>query len=140
MDYLISWNGQQICVGLLKKDSAEEQINFAHNIFKSHCNDYLFHGALNFKSIKQFMKFLILKDYQPKLMDNIGANKQKRKELLRESFNLARETWENKVGFRNFIQEIYRNDNPYSVSVSSQQKNWDDDEFEQQIQWTKENS
>jgi hypothetical protein len=135
--YVVSWYGQQVCVGLLEKEGAEEEINFAHNTFKSYCNEYLFHGALNFKSIKQFMKFLILKEYQPKLMDNIGANKQKRKELLQESFDSARETWENNVSFRNFVQEIYKNENPYMVSASTDQRDWDDEEFEQQIEWTK---
>jgi len=115
VNYLISWYGQHICVGLLNKEGAEQEANLAHNLFKSHNNEYLFHGALNFKSVKEFWRFLILKEYLPKLMDNMGCSKKKKKELLKESFIKARETKENNVNFQNFMQQISASNNCYNL-------------------------
>lgn len=113
MRYLISWYGQQIAVGILEKDGIEEEINLAHNLFNSYHKDYLFHATLHFKSVKQFWKFLILKEYLPMLMDNIGANKQKRMSLLKKAFSIARETRNNKVGYENFMDKITAENNHY---------------------------
>jgi hypothetical protein len=117
MNYLISWYGQQICVGLLNKEGAEEEANLAHNLFKSHNNTYLFHGALNFKSTKEFWRFLILKEYLPKLMDNLGCSRRKRKELLQDSFVKVREVKENNVNFQNFMQQVSQSNNCYDIGV-----------------------
>jgi hypothetical protein len=77
----------------------------------------LFHGALNFKSTKEFWRFLILKEYLPKLMDNLGCSRRKRKELLQDSFVKVREVKENNVNFQNFMQQVSQSNNCYDIGV-----------------------
>lgn len=113
MRYLISWYGNQIAVGILEKDGIEEEINLANNLFKSYLKEELFHATLHFKNIKEFWKFLILKEYLPMLMDNLGADKQKRMNLLKRAFKIARKTKEEKVGYENFMSKVTAENNSY---------------------------
>ena len=113
MRYLISWNGNRIAVGLLEPENAIEEFNFAHNTFGTITKESLFYGVMGFKSVKQFWKFLILKEYLTMLMDNVGANKKEKKSMLKECFAKARKVRDNEVGYENFTVTVSQENNSY---------------------------
>ena len=61
--YMISINARDIVVGLLDKETAEEDINLAHNLFDSHVNYNYYCGVVNFNTLKKFYRFLINKHF-----------------------------------------------------------------------------
>lgn len=126
MDYIISWNGQQVCVGLIKEQGSNELINFAHNTFKSYNYSNLFHGALNFKNVKQFWKCLVLQDVLPKLMDKPDASKEERKSFFKSAFDNVRHIRDNKVIYDNFMAEIRQVRETYALSRIP--RDWDNPE------------
>jgi len=123
MKYSISWYGQQICVGLLESEGAEEEINFAHNLFGAYTNTYLFHGAINFKSQKHFKRFLILKEFLPNQIKYPNMNKR---HLFKRAVAKAQKTMKENVTYENFMQQITTSNRYYSVSERTM--NWDNPE------------
>ena len=101
--YIISSYGADIAVGLLDKETAEEDINLAHNLLNSHVNNNYYNGVLNFKSLHSFYRFLINKYY----LINWRPNKTFR-QILKKATNKARQTIDNQVEFRNFMPQIYQ--------------------------------
>ena len=106
MRYIISWNGAGIAVGLLEKDGIKEEFNFAHNTFGTNIQEDLFYGVMGFKSIKQFWRFLILKEYLPSLMKEHEPSKKRKNEILRNCFQNVRKIREKDVVYENFIRQV----------------------------------
>jgi len=103
MKYMISSYGADIAVGLLEKETAEEDINLAHNLSNSHVNNNYYNGVLNFNSLHSFYRFLINKYY----LMFWEPNKTFR-QILKKASNKARNVIDNDVEFRNFMPQIYQ--------------------------------
>lgn len=101
--YIVSINARDIVVGLIDEDTAEQDINLAHNLFNSHVNYNYYRGVINFNTLGKFYRFLINKYYllywRP---DNTF------RQILRRASNKARTIIDNEVEFRNFMPEIYQ--------------------------------
>lgn len=113
MKYLISNYGSGISVGLLQSEGAEEDINLAHNLFNCNADLSLFHGSINFPSLRTFQRFLIYKKYLwiCSVRKNAGSFMQR----LRHATKLVKREWGN-VQFDNFMQQIRANsNNNYSI-------------------------
>lgn len=63
MKYLLSTCNDDVVVGLIKEEGAEEEINLAHNVLNCNGNASMYHGCIFFKSVKLFYRFLINKWY-----------------------------------------------------------------------------
>ena len=103
MKYMISSYGADIAVGLLEKETAEEDINLAHNLSNSHVNNNYYNGVLNFNSLHSFYRFLINKYYLLYWRPDSTF-----RQTLRRASNKARNVIDNEVEFRNFMPEIYQ--------------------------------
>lgn len=101
--YIVSVNARDIVVGLLDKDTAEEDINLAHNLFNSHVNYNYYNGVINFNSLGKFYRFLINKYYLLYWRPDSTF-----RQILRRASNKARNIIDNDVEFRNFMPEIYQ--------------------------------
>ena len=115
--YMISINARDIVVGLLDKETAEEDINLAHNLFDSHVNYNYYCGVVNFNTLKKFYRFLINKHFLMLWQPNKTF-----REVLREASNMARNTINNNVQFRNFMPQIYQHEKTYHVYKYQPQK------------------
>ena len=102
MKYMISQSARDTVVGLLDQESAEEDINLAHNLFDSHVNYNYYNGVVNFNSVKKFYRFLINK-YFLRYWDAGKTFAQN----LKYATNKARRTIEEECEFNNFMVEIY---------------------------------
>lgn len=100
---MISSYGADIAVGLLDKETAEEDINLSHNLLNSHVNNNYYNGVLNFSSLRGFSRFLINKYY----LMYWEPNKTFR-QLLKKATNKARQVLDTEVQHRNFMPEIYQ--------------------------------
>jgi len=103
MKYMISSYGADIAVGLLEKETAEEDINLAHNLSNSHVNNNYYNGVLNFNSLHSFYRFLINKYYLLYWRPDSTF-----RQLLKKSTNKARQVLDTEVQHRNFMPEIYQ--------------------------------
>jgi len=108
--YIISLYGAGIAVGLLDKESAEEDINLSHNLFNTYANNNYFNNVLCFDGIPQFYRFLIHKN----LFADWGID-TKYSTQLKEAANKARITINKEVGYRNFMIEISKSDETYQA-------------------------
>jgi hypothetical protein len=101
--YIVSVNARDIVVGLLDKDTAEEDINLAHNLFNSHVNYNYYHGVINFNTNGKFLRYLINKYF----LMFWEPNKTFR-QILKKATNKARDILNTEVEYRNFMPEIYQ--------------------------------
>ena len=101
--YMVSVNARDIVVGLLDEETAEEDINLAHNLFNSHVNYNYYCGVINFNTLNKFYRYLIDKHF---LM--VWQPNKTFRETLKTATNMARSVINNDVCFRNFMPEIYQ--------------------------------
>lgn len=102
MKYLISHYGAGIAVGLIEAESAQEDINLAHNLFNTTCHTSIFHGTLLFESVKQFRKFLAFKEFFDIRQRDI-ANEFR---TWREAFRRASAVLRHSCKHENFMLQI----------------------------------
>ena len=100
---MVSVNARDIVVGLLDEETAEEDINLAHNLFNSHVNYNYYCGVINFNTLNKFYRYLIDKHF---LM--VWQPNKTFRETLKTATNMARSVIDNDVCFRNFMPEIYQ--------------------------------
>ena len=110
MKYMISECGANIAVALLDSNTAQEDINLAHNLFNTHVGNNLYHGVLSFSSQKKFYRFLINK-YMLRSWDTNKSFSM----LLKEAANKTRSVINNETEFVNFMNEIYEYNNANKV-------------------------
>lgn len=105
MKYLISNYGTNIAVGLLDKDTAEEDINLSHNLDNIHVNDNYYNGVLSFSSYARFLRYLLNKEYLTSWQPN---------KTFREVLSCAKKkvqiTLDNEVKYANFMPQIYQHE------------------------------
>ena len=101
--YIVARTARDILVGLTNKETAEEDINLAHNLFNSHVNHNYYHGVINFNTLNKFYRYLIDKHF---LM--VWQPNKTFRETLKTATNMARSVIDNDVCFRNFMPEIYQ--------------------------------
>jgi hypothetical protein len=105
MKYLISNYGTNIAVGLLDKDTAEEDINLSHNLDNINVNDNYYNGVLSFPSYARFLRYLLNKEYLTSWQPN---------KTFREVLSCAKKkvqiTLDNEVKYANFIPQIYQHE------------------------------
>jgi len=101
--YIVARTARDILVGLTNEETAEEDINLAHNLFNSHVNHNYYHGVINFNTLNKFYRFLINK-YILKNWDSSKPFSQ----LLKESTNKARSVINNDVEHHDFVTQIYQ--------------------------------
>ena len=73
--YIISNNGLGIAVGVIG-ETAKEDATLAENIYGCNISDHLFGSLIYMPSVKQFRKFLILKEYFKVWDKHWAANKE----------------------------------------------------------------
>lgn len=103
MKYIISKSGNNIAVGLLDPNTAEEDINLSHNLFNTHVNRNYYNGVLAFTCLASFYRFLINKYY----LRYWEPNKTSR-QILRRASNKARSVINTEVKYENFMPQIYQ--------------------------------
>jgi len=103
MKYILTKTARDVLVGLIDKDSAEDDINLSHNLFNSHVNHNYYHGVINFNSISKFYRFLINKY----MLLDWDSNKSF-SQLLKQSTNKARQVLNNEVEHFDFFNEVYQ--------------------------------
>ena len=127
MKYIVSNYGAGVSVGLLDHNTAQLDINLAHNIFDSSVNEYLFHGSINFNCLKQFRRFLAFKEYYA-IWDDHWENKQANANNFRfwkQAFRRAKQILNNQVGFENFMSQMSANNNHYNIGYHQQEQDSD---------------
>lgn len=102
MKYVISYQGDKVGVGLLDANTAQEDINLAHNLFDIHaCNNY-YNGVLNFSTQKKFYRFLI-----HKYIFQFWSSNKRYSQILKKATNKARSVINNDLRYENFLPQIY---------------------------------
>lgn len=120
MKYIVSNYGLGITVGLLNKETAEEEMNLAQNLYNVNVDYSLFHGSINFASLRQFKRFLIYKNYFSDYFADRDAPFNAFK-LLRGAVNKMKQTMDSNVCFNNFMSHIHGSNNHYNVSIYDNQ-------------------
>jgi hypothetical protein len=103
MKYVISKFGNNIAVGLLDPNTAEEDINLSHNLFNTHVNRNYYNGVLAFTGIASFYRFLINK-YMLQIYDTNKPFPQ----VLKLASNMTRSVINNETKFEDFMPQIYQ--------------------------------
>jgi len=105
MKYLISNYGTNIAVGLMDKETAEEDINLSHNFHNTYVNNNYYNGVLSFRSLAQFYRFLLNKEY----LTSWQPNKTFR-EVLSRAKKKVQITLDKEVKYANFMPQIYQHE------------------------------
>lgn len=105
MKYIISSYVANIAVGLMDKETAEQDINLAHNLFNTNVNNNYFNGILSFNTIKKFYRFLIHKNLFADWAPGVKYSLQ-----LKNASNKARKTLNKEVGYNEFMTQIYKHE------------------------------
>lgn len=135
MKYIISENGLGIAVGLVGEDQeTQETMISAENILGVNTNTDIFKGVIYFRSIKQFKKFLVLREYlnmwQLHTRKNfITGNKTVANilSLTKRAIKQARLTMESSVEYENFMRQIHQSNIWYDYAPQTHEIN---NEFE----------
>jgi len=101
--YIVARTARDILVGLTNEQTAEEDINLAHNLFNSHVNHNYYHGVINFNTLNKFYRFLINKH----LLKDWDSSKPF-SQLLKKATNKARSVINNDVEHHDFVTQIYQ--------------------------------
>lgn len=117
MKYVVSNYGAGITVGLLDKETAEQDMNLAHNLFNVNSTEYLFHGSINFRTLKEFKRLLAFKEYY-KQWENYWSNGGKEYSNLqfwKKAFRAANKELDTSVSYNNFMDQITASNNHYDI-------------------------
>ena len=118
--YIVSNNGLGIAVGVIG-DTAIQDATLAENIYGCNISDHLFGSLIYMASVKQFKKFLILKEYF-KQWDNHWA--ENNNTVIPIAPNIYRFTKEaikqakdimSSVRYENFMSAISSRNNEYQI-------------------------
>lgn len=112
MKYILCNMGDQFVVGLDGSDAeAAQNANLAHNLFNSRARYDIFNGRINFTSPRQFLKFLIYKEWL-----NNG-------QCLRSAAKTARQILEFQTKRVDFMRQLRQRSNNYYTVTSLSHNN-----------------
>lgn len=123
MNYIVSNNGAGIAVGIVG-ETAKEDATLAENIYGCNTSDYLFDSLIYMSSVRQFRKFLILKEYFKVWDKHWAANKEYNDHLpilpnvyrfTKDAIKQAKEIINSSVSYENFMQKISARNNEYQI-------------------------
>jgi hypothetical protein len=123
MKYIVSNNGLGIAVGVVG-ETAKEDATLAENIYGCNISDHLFGSLIYMASIKQFRKFLILKEYFKVWDKHWAANKEYNNHLpippniykfTKDAIKRAKQIMNSCVQYENFMSVISSRNNEYQV-------------------------
>jgi hypothetical protein len=117
MKYVVSNYGYGVSVGLLDKETAEQDMNLAHNLFNVNSNEYLFHGSINFRSLKEFKRLLAFKEYYKQWETHwqSGNKEYNNCSFWKKAFAAAKKELNTSVSYNNFMDQISSANNHYNV-------------------------
>jgi len=123
LNYIISNYGLGIAIGITgDKQLAEQDAILAENIYGSNHSDDLFASLIYMASVRQFQKFLALKEYFLIWDEHWGKNKVAGRrdpalilQFTRRAIKRARLVMESNVSFENFMQGISARNNTYEI-------------------------
>ena len=123
MKYIVSNNGLGIAVGVVG-ETAKEDATLAENIYGCNISDHLFGSLIYMASIKQFRKFLILKEYFKVWDKHWAANKEYNNHLpippniykfTKDAIKRAKQIMNSCVQYENFMSQISARNNEYQI-------------------------
>jgi len=123
MKYIVSNNGLGIAVGVVG-ETAKEDATLAENIYGCNISDHLFGSLIYMASVKQFKKFLILKEYFKVWDKHWAANKEYNNHLpippniykfTKDAIKRAKQIMNSCVQYENFMSVISSRNNEYQV-------------------------
>lgn len=125
MKYIVSNNGIGIAVGVVGETAKEDAI-LAENIYGCNTSDHLFNSLIYMSSVKQFRKFLILKEYFKVWDKHWAANKEYNNHLpippniykfTKDAIKRAKQIMNSSVQYENFMSQISARNNEYSIGT-----------------------
>jgi hypothetical protein len=123
MKYIVSNNGLGIAVGVVG-ETAKEDATLAENIYGCNISDHLFGSLIYMSSVKQFRKFLILKEYFKVWDKHWAANKEYNNHLpippniykfTKDAIKRAKQIMNSCVSYENFMSQISARNNEYQI-------------------------
>jgi hypothetical protein len=123
MKYIVSNNGLGIAVGVVG-ETAKEDATLAENIYGCNISDHLFGSLIYMASVKQFRKFLILKEYFKVWDKHWAANKEYNNHLpippniykfTKDAIKRAKQIMNSCVSYENFMSQISARNNEYQI-------------------------
>ncbi len=123
LHYLISNYGCGIVIGVIgDKKLAEQEAILAENIFGSYWTDHLFDSTIHMNDVKQFTKFLVLKEYFAIWDEHWTRNRVSGRRdpalvysFLRRAAKRARLIFEGQVKYENFMSNISARNNEFTI-------------------------
>lgn len=123
LNYIISNYGLGVAIGITgDKQLAEQDAILAENIYGSNHSDDLFASLIYMAGVRQFQKFLTLKEYFLIWDEHWGKNKVAGRrdpalilQFTRRAIKRARLVMESNVSFENFMQGISARNNTYEI-------------------------
>ena len=123
LQYLISNYGGGIVVGLIgDKQQATEEATLAENIFGSYWTDHLFSAVIHMNDVRQFTKYLFLKEYFAIWDEHWTRNRVAKTRnkpdvysFMRRAAKRARIVLEGQVSYENFMQNITARNNEHTL-------------------------
>ena len=120
--YIVSNNGLGIAIGVIG-ETAIQDATLAENIYGCNISDHLFGSLIYMASVKQFKKFLILKEYF-KVWDNHWAENNNTViptapniyKFTKAAINNAKDIMCS-VRYENFMSQISARNNEYQISA-----------------------
>jgi hypothetical protein len=118
--YIVSNNGLGIAIGVIG-ETAIQDATLAENIYGCNISDHLFGSLIYMASVKQFKKFLILKEYF-KVWDNHWAENNNTViptapniyKFTKEAIKQAKDIMCS-VRYENFMSQISARNNEYQI-------------------------
>jgi hypothetical protein len=118
--YIVSNNGLGIAVGVIGSTAAEDA-TLAENIYGCNISDHLFGSLIYMASVKQFKKFLILKEYFKQWDNHWAANNGREIPIAPNVYKFTKAAINNvkdimcSVRYENFMQQISARNNEYQI-------------------------
>lgn len=126
LHYLVSTYGSGIVIGVIgDKKLAEQEGTLAENMFGSYWTDHLFSSVIHMDDVKQFTKFLMLKEYFAIWDEHWTKNRVSGRRdsalvfsFLRRAGKRARLILEGQVKYENFMQNVSARNNEFTIGSS----------------------
>ena len=118
--YIVSNNGLGIAVGVIG-DTAIQDATLAENIYGCNISDHLFGSLIYMASVKQFKKFLILKEYFKQWDKHWAANNGREIPIAPNVYKFTKAAINNvkdimcSVRYENFMSQISARNNEYQI-------------------------
>jgi len=129
LNYIISTNGLGIAIGIVgDKDLAQQDAILAENLYGSNHSEYMFASLLYMPSIRQFKKFIILKEYFRVWDQHFARNKVSGRarqsrvmQFTRRAIKQAKLVMESQVTYENFMSRMVVSSYNYTICNNTKQ-------------------